>query len=29
MALKKNIEYWKISIENQEPVVDDYYISNA
>jgi len=26
MTLKMNIEYWKISLQNPEPVIDDYYI---
>jgi len=26
MALRKNIEYWKVSLQNPEPVVDDRYI---
>lgn len=26
MALKRNIEYWRISLKNPEPVADEYYI---
>lgn len=26
MVLKKNLEYWQLSLQNPEPVVDDYYI---
>ncbi len=26
MGLKKNKHYWDISLENLEPVVDDYYV---
>jgi len=26
MALKRNIEYWQISLKNPEPVADEYYI---
>ncbi len=25
MGLKRNLEYWKISLENPEPLIDDYY----
>jgi hypothetical protein len=25
MGLKGNLEYWKISLENPEPLIDDYY----
>ncbi len=28
MALKRNLEYWEISLKNPEPVVDKYYISD-
>mgnify|MGYP001626413985 CR=1 FL=1 len=26
MTLKRNLEYWEISLKNPEPVVDEYYI---
>ncbi|RKX55173.1 MAG: hypothetical protein DRP30_00355 [Thermotoga sp.] len=26
MVIRKNMEYWRISLENPEPVADDYYI---
>jgi hypothetical protein len=26
MVLKPNLEYWKISLENPEPLIDDYYL---
>lgn len=26
MALKRNIEYWQISLKNPEPAADEYYI---
>jgi len=26
MALRKNIKYWKISLENKEPIEDEYYV---
>jgi hypothetical protein len=28
MELKGNLEYWKISLKNPEPIVDEYYISD-
>ncbi|MFZ8802783.1 MAG: hypothetical protein ACO2PO_07320 [Candidatus Calescibacterium sp.] len=28
MGLKRNLEYWKISLKNPEPIVDEYYISD-
>jgi len=28
MTLKENIEYWTISLDNPEPIIDDYYISD-
>ena len=27
MALRDNIEYWKISLSNPEPLADEHYIS--
>lgn len=26
MALKRNLEYWEISLKNPEPILDEYYI---
>lgn len=26
MGLKSNIEYWKLSLENREPLLDEYYL---
>ncbi len=28
MALKENLEYWRISLENPEPVADKYYVAD-
>jgi len=28
MGLKRNLKYWKISLKNPEPIVDEYYISD-
>ncbi len=28
MNLKTNLEYWHISLQNQEPVIDEYYIND-